>query len=319
MSKIITTDNNQQYQTANGWKTFGAIYAGSIASSAVTGISQPIALACMNKMQKLSQNCDTVQLQNSINNTFNNSILPRKGVEFIEVAPPPESSNLIENIRQLLTKEKTLEELHPKNPKLVKVFENATPKYIRKIPFFKDAYQELLISTMENGNNACYLPKGKKVIVNTQNLGLSAFHEMGHAINHNCTKFWKIMQKSRTPMKRLGGLFALTALFKRKKLEGEEPKNIFDKATTFVKNNVGKLVTLTFIPMVAEELMASRRGNKMAAQVLPKDMLKKVKMSNRLGAVTYITAAVVSGAGAYLASKVRDNIAKPKLITNNTQ
>lgn len=214
---------------------------------------------------------------------------------------------------QILQNDKIkLSDLHPENKPLAEALENALPKWQRN-PYMKAKFS-MVTSMIEKGENACYLPKGKKVIVNTEKLGLSAFHEMGHAINHNCTKFWKIMQKSRTPMKYLGSGLALTALLKRQKLEGEQPKNMFDKATTFVKNNVGKLVTLSFIPIVAEELMASHRGNKMAAKVLSPDMLTKVKASNRLGAATYITAAVVSGAGAYLASKIRDKIAAPKEV-----
>lgn len=171
-----------------------------------------------------------------------------------------------------------------------------------------------MIEAIKAGKNACYIPKTKQVVVNLEKFGLSAFHEMGHAINHNCSKLWSCMQKMRMPMMALSSLFTLTALFKRKKADGEKPKNGFDKATTFIKNNVGKLVTLSFVPIVAEELMASHRGNKMAEKVLSKDMLKKVKLSNKLGAITYVTTAVATGAAAFVASKVRDKIAHPKEV-----
>ena len=99
-----------------------------------------------------------------------------------------------------------------------------------------------------------------------------------------------------------------------KKLEGEEPKNNFDKVTTFIKNNVGKLAVLSFIPLVAEELAASYKGEKLAKQVLSPELLKKVENCNRLGASTYILMASAVGLGAVVASKVRDAIAKPEEI-----
>lgn len=314
MSKIITTDNGKQYQTSSGWKTFGAINAGAMASSGVALGASAISSPSMSKMQKLSQSCDTVQLQKAIKDTFGGGALPAKGVEFINVATPKENRDLFKNIMRIFKDDKIkFSDLHPENKPLAEAIDKAVPKWMKVLPFSK-AKLEIAISMIEDGQNACYLPKGKKVLINTEKLGLSAFHEMGHAINHNCNKFWKVMQGARTPMKFLGSAFALTALCKRQKVEGEQPKNAFDKATTFVKNNVGKLVTLSFVPMVAEELMASRRGNKMAAKVLPKDLLNKVKTSNRLGAATYITAAIASGIGAHLASKVRDKIAKPKEV-----
>lgn len=70
MVKIITNDNGQQYQTAGFGRTAGAICAGSMASGAITGMAQLVGMPCMNAMQKLSQNCDTVQLRNAVTETF---------------------------------------------------------------------------------------------------------------------------------------------------------------------------------------------------------------------------------------------------------
>ena len=143
---------------------------------------------------------------------------------------------------------------------------------------------------LEQGRNAIFLPKTNEVAVNIEKLGTAAFHEMGHAVNHNFSKFWKGMQKLRIPCGIAGGLFGTVALFKRKKVEGEEPKGFFDKTTTFIKNNVGKLTLAAFAPIVAEELMATYRGNKMAKKVLSPELFKKVQKTNRFGAMTYIAA-----------------------------
>lgn len=240
--------------------------------------------------------------------------LPAKGVGIVDVVTPNPGYSLHAHIGELITNKKsTLADLHPQNPKLVEVIEKSFPKFLQKTRIGK-VLMEAVISSVEGAQNAFYSPNAKRVILNSNEFGISAFHEMGHAINHNCSKFWKVMQKMRTPMGLLGTTAATVALFKRKKVEGEEPKNAFDKATTFVKNNVGKIVTLSFVPIIAEELKATQRGNKLAAKVLSKDMLKKVKKGNALGAATYVSAAIFSGAGAFLASKIRDKIAKPKEV-----
>lgn len=175
-------------------------------------------------------------------------------------------------------------------------------------------YRKILQNTFEYGNNAAFFPKSNKIGVNIEKLGASTFHEMGHAINRHMSTFWKGMQKLRAPAMITGSVLSLTALIKRKKVEGEQPKNKFDKATTFIKNNVGKLVSLTFVPIVAEELMASYRGNKMAKSLLPAEMFKKIRKTNALGAITYISAGIGAGLAAFVASKVRDEIAEPKKV-----
>ena len=70
----------------------------------------------------------------------------------------------------------------------------------------------------------------------------------------------------------------LKTLLKRKKLDGEEPKNNFDKATTFIKNNVGKLAALSFAPLIAEELAASYKGEKLAKAAQNEYLHKKPVM-----------------------------------------
>lgn len=319
MSKIITTDNGQQYQTPGIGRTIGAVYAGSLAQCAVaTGLPLAVSNPCVNKMKKLSQSSDTVEIRKAIDSAMQKTGLKDKGVEFIDVKTPTGriSDGLKENLSRLLSGEKTLEELHPENKKLASALKNEMSGYDSKsiLGNIRKFQTEYLTQMFEQGNNAAFLSKGNKVIVNTENLGLSAFHEMGHAINYNMSKFWKGMQKMRTPMMITSGTLGLVALIKRPKAEGEQPENAFDKATTFIKNNVGKLVTLSFVPIIAEELKASSRGNKLAKELLSPEMAKKVKMSNRFGAVTYIASAAISGLAAYTANLVRDKIAHPKEV-----
>ena len=44
------------------------------------------------------------------------------------------------------------------------------------------------------------------------------------------------------------------------------------------------------------------------------EIAKKVKATNRFGAITYVTTAVIAGFSAFVANKVRDKIAHPKEV-----
>ena len=302
MTRIITNDYNKPYQLPSTATTIGAVAAGTLVSNSIPNLNMRfLSPAIMRKAQYYSKNIDTKTLQENIESAFEKSGLKQKGVELL-------------NVREI---EKS-KEIPVENQKLAdsinKQFDRFIPKKFRKnreIQKKLAQFKRNLQITIEKGKNAAYFDVTNKLAVNIEKLGTSTFHEIGHALNANNSRFWKIVQKSR-PIALLGGVFTATALLKRKKVENETPKNNFDKATTFIKNNVGKLTTLCFVPMIAEELMASHRGEKLAKQVLSKDMLKKVKFTNRLGASTYIALAGFAGLGAWAGSKVRDKIAKAK-------
>lgn len=295
MTTIIT--DNGQYKTPGFWTTAGAVIVGSAAQSAVANSNKCIARPILKKMKEASQSCDNKTLRAAINDAFINSNLFKNGVELLDVK---------------LLKNNNAGELAA-NKKLHEAILNSLPKFLRNTTC-GDIAVKVVKNMIEAGNNAAYLFKTKKIAVNIDKLGTSAFHEMGHAINHNQSKIWKVIQGMRLPAMAAGGVFGLTALLKRKKIEGEQPVNTFDKVTTFVKDNVGKLVLASFVPIVSEELMATYRGNKMAKKLLPSEMFAKVKKTNRLGAVTYISSALLTALAAYSASKVRDKIAEPKKI-----
>ena len=171
-----------------------------------------------------------------------------------------------------------------------------------------------MLTMIKNGDNAGFVPKSNSVHINVEKLGTSGFHEIGHAINYNSSKFWKTMQKMRVPMMKVAAFLPLVALFKRKKAEGEEPKGRFDIVTTFIKENVGKLTSLAFVPIILEELKASARGNKLAKEFCSPELHKQVVKSNRYGALTYVAMGIFAGVAAFAANKVRDAIAKPEEV-----
>lgn len=294
MTNIIT-DNGQMYTTPGFWTTAGAVVAGSAVQSAASKSSNFITKPIIKEMKKTSQSCDNKTLRAAINDAFTNSKLIQNGVELLDVKLPKDNSNL------------------SANKKLHEAISNSLPKFFRNTRY-GDIAVEVIKDMIETGNNAAYFVKPKKIGINIDKLGTSAFHEIGHAINHNQSKVWKLIQGMRLPSMLALGVFSLTALFKRKKMEGEQPVNTFDKVTTFIKDNVGKLVLASFVPIVSEELMATSRGNRMAKKLLPSELFAKVKKTNRLGAATYICSALLTAFAAFAASKTRDAIAKPKPV-----
>ena len=102
---------------------------------------------------------------------------------------------------------------------------------------------------------------------------------------------------------------AAIAICKRKKAEGETSTGAMDSATTFIKNNAGVLSLASSVPLIAEELKASQRGNKLAKSLLSPDIAKKVIKFNRLGAMTYIVGAGAMALATVAGSKIRDFIA----------
>lgn len=325
MCAVISTNDGKRYETPGFWPTAGAVVVGNMAGGMVKQAGQPISLQAIRAMKNLNKGNDVVELRNAVNKALEISGAKSKGVELLDVTSSskkfklpfvfkfpmgdkPISSTIADGAEEA-------GKVAIKDYKLKKAILSEFPAWLRKTPLGK-FYYSIISNTMKNGDNACYLPKANKCVVNIEKLGTSAFHEIGHSINHNQSKFWKFMQGARKPAMLTAAAIPLIALFKRKKVEGEEPKNAFDKVTTFIKDNCGKLTTLAFVPIVAEELKASARGNKLAKQLLSPEMAKKVVKSNRFGAATYILTGILAGVGAFAASKVRDLCAKPKEIKN---
>ena len=295
---VIVTNDGRQYQKPSKARNVASFYAGSAAQAAAAIPLIPLSGKIMAGMREINNSVDTAEITKAIKQAMEISGMKEKGVRLynsspkIILTPGGIKRNFIEFISKLLSR--------PANPK----------KPFKPL----NAYNNYVIRQIRHGYNACFNPKNNGVYINIDKMGTSAFHEIGHAINRNSSKFWRGMQKLRKPMMLAAMAFPMIALFKRKKAEGEEPKSIIDKTTTFIKNNVGKLTTLAFVPVVAEELMASARGNALAKKVLSPELVSKVVKSNRLGAIAYIATGIACGVGAYLGNKVRDAIAKPKEI-----
>jgi len=205
--------------------------------------------------------------------------------------------------------------------KLDKIKKILPEKLTNKLPFERMASPglgtEIMLSEplkmALDGKNAFCAAATKDIVVNLEKMPMSTFHEMGHAVNSTKT-LGKILQSSAGPLRALAiPLIVATALLKRKKADGEKPQGAFDKTTTFVKENAGKLTFAAWVPTLLEEGMASIRGAKMAkAAGLSSDLLKNLNKGNAKAFSTYLIGAVATAAVVSLAVFVKDKIAESK-------
>lgn len=293
MTNVIKTDDGTTYQTAGFGRTAAGVVAGSVTVKAIEKSKKLYIPKLSAKMTKLSTTSSDKFLREGIKKAVgeNGANLKKLGVELFDLSDPKQYETCIKKDTKALMKCKGFfDEILAKG------------KAVASTKVYK------------NGNRACFRSRINSVLVNIEKRGLSAFHEIGHSINYNNSKFWKCMQKLRAPGMTLAAIIPFVGLLKRKKVEGEEPKGIIDKTTTFIKNNVGKLTTLAFLPVVAEELKATARGNKLAKKFLSPEMFKKVRMNNALGGLSYVAAAVIAGVAAWGGLKIRDLITTPKKV-----
>ena len=307
MSMRVHCNNEQRYQNPGYLKTAGAIMAGGMASSLVKSAAVPISNMCLNKM---------IATNNEMKNSFKNVFIPAAEKMWEQSGLKDAGVKIIDagTKEYYETNVKPMEEIFDK----IKL-----PKSIQKLIIPAKSAHE--------GKNAFFMPKrnlpdfikkympdipstGNEVHVAKDKFALSTFHELGHAINCNLSKTGKILQKMRLPAMAIAGLIGAIALFKAPKAEGEKPKGSFDKTTTFIKNNAGKLAFAAMLPIVAEEGLASLHAAKWAKKLLSSDMAKQVNKTNALGFATYAVAAIVTGLSAWAASAVRDKLAHKEPI-----
>lgn len=162
-----------------------------------------------------------------------------------------------------------------------------------------------LLNLVEEGKNAFYHFPSKKIITSDK-AQIYTMHEIGHAINYNVSNFGKVLTACRPKQGLFLAPFMLTALIKTKKEEGEKTEGFWDKTTTFIKNNIGKITFISFLPTLFDETVASLRAHSFAKKHLSPDLVaKQAKMLGWAGS-TYYIAAISASLLAYLSVKVKD-------------
>ena len=288
--------NQAKYKKPGFWRCAAGVLAGSAVSGLVSvpvKLINPIIMNKIKEMHNLSAD-ELVRTTEGIEKTLSESGLKGKGVEIIRATPEN-----IDRIKILIQEEF--------NAGLGKYL---IPKDIRNFMAILKSY------AVKAGQNAFCLFESNKILLPEKNLALAAFHEMGHAANANLSTIGKLLQKCR-PLTALAIPVALISLYKTAKAPGERPKGTFDKITNFVKRHAGVLTFITFVPSLAEESMASIKGNAFAKKVLSPELVAKVAKGNKLAFITYTGLTLGASIGLYLGVKVKDSIAKPKLVQKN--
>ena len=211
----------------------------------------------------------------------------------------------------LASKGVTLKTVNDKN---INEVVNELKTAIKKAPFAKNI-ADSFTQMFKYGANAAFEPKNNKVYIGEKGLFSSVFHEIGHALNYNSSKTMRFMQKLRniTPygVPVLGlGLFA-AGLFHRVKPESEtQPKSLWEKTKDFVKNNSGKITFVSFLPMLAEEGVASIKGIKLAKKYLNPTQIKRLNKNYLSAFKSYAQVAVVLSAAIGLGNILAEHLQK---------
>ena len=174
------------------------------------------------------------------------------------------------------------------------------------------------LSLVENeykaGKNACFIPKTKEVVINTDKISVAGFHELGHAMNNLMSKYGvKYLAKMRAPGYAIAGLMEYFAIFSRTK-----PKGAKRSLTDIIEDNCGKIAFLSMLPVVAEEYIASRRGLKLAEEYgVTESLINNMKKLYRKALLTYGGRAVLGGLAVYASRKIMDLFTRPKPVDSS--
>lgn len=275
---------------------------------------KPYGKYILSQLEKLSER-ESLEFSAAAKRAFSQEKLGDKGIKIVDL-----TSNNFETFKNDAIKamqdavNKRKRNIPKGNTKLDKKLEEVTKKLDKR----NAGKLESALTSILLGENACYMPFNNTVVVNPNKMGFSTFHELGHAINNNSKGFVKALAKSRNFIALLAPVVLFTSIVKKKKPEDQKPKNLWDRFTTFIKNNCGKLMFLSMVPVIAEEGLASINGHKLGKKVLSPEMLKKMNTLNLKAFGSYVLGATIMSVCGALAVWVKDRVAQPELAVKKT-
>lgn len=290
INNISFSGEKKVKKTKNVKESFAAYGASAVAPIATL----PVSLLAVNGMQKAGNalSADQVEIvKNSAEKMLQETGLAKKGVSINRIAPGASGFGDL------------LDEVFGKSKLMKSFLEMANPVY-----------------ATENGKNAFFTDKAilglcdaNSVVLPESKLQLTAFHELGHALNYNMSKFGKMMQKMRAPGMAVAAYLAIFAAFsKESKPEEGQELGKGKKVKNFVRKHAGIFAFGAMMPTLIEEAMASVKGTKWANQNMAKDLAKKVGKTNAVAYVSYLAAAAGMALAAFAARKVKDSLVAKK-------
>lgn len=323
---ILNGISNSQPKTKNkGY--LRATYAQSLASIPTAALSLG-AVSLMSKVGKVSKE-DTITLKRSISQAIKDTGLKDDGVKavFVEASNAKTLKGTVKTIMNVFTQPSKSDQ------KAMKVISEEIQSTIGKNKVIQGYMKQLddlagndatmketvkqivekattlpIFAQVKTASNAFYLEHANAIMVPDKKLITSGFHEIGHALNANKSKFWKFMQNNRKACMTATAIISTISLLTKKKADDETPAKGIGKVTHFIKKNAGLLTFASMVPVIAEEAMATIKGNKLASKMLDANLLKKVKMGNALGLATYVLSAVGMAVSTVVAVKVKDSV-----------
>lgn len=264
--------------------TVGASIGAIVGSSMVSGIASPIiagaVLPAMKKNGQLPQ--DTIDtIQNGAKQALEETGLKDKGVRIRFLDKKPVKRQILENK-----------------------------------PFLKSILDSMYIDQVRAGNNAFFNPKDmafndngvrkvylkkNSIVMPKRDISGAVYHEIGHAMNFHFSKLGKALQHLRPVSMLTPGIIALY---------GACTKKNDSKTNNFVRDNAGLLAFASTIPMLAEEGMATYKGQKLADKILSKELAARVAKGNKIAYCSYALSALFAGLTAFSAVKIKDSAVK---------
>lgn len=294
-NNIIMTANGKKYEKPGLAKTALGIVAANVAAGMIMDGTGKLGNLYFKKINASVTDAQQKAYKNVVDDVLIKSGLAQKGVTLVDITE--ENKDTFKKI----------------------VYEDISPNLKRSLkeqPYVKEIFDkkvEKMASMVAKGKQAYHFKSNNVITINKDKFSIAAFHEMGHAVN-NFSKYGRMLNSLKGPASSLASLVLLTALFKRKKADGENPEGWFDKTTTFIKNNCAALMFATQIPKLLDEGLTSIHGAKLIKNVLSPDNFKMLKKFQFSAWSTYLATAVALSVGTVAASKIRDYIAKPEEI-----
>lgn len=273
---------------------------------------------------------DIVTIHTALKKAMDETGLAKKGVEILKVKENLEGGfDLTTPVMKTITgsgsklKMSDFIDILPENRATKDLIKNELETAFKNNPLFavitkvmgKEKVNNMLeftakmqTSSLEKGINAFTLLRNNKIVMPELKLSTAGFHEIGHALNANFSKTGKFLQKLR-PAALLAFPVMLIGAFGRQKPDSENKvKNAYNKTINFIRDNAGLLAFGTVLPMVIEEGMASFKGNKLAKQMLSRDLASKVAKTNRGGFITYLGMAAAVGIASDIAVRIKNHL-----------
>lgn len=271
-------------QEKDSWlvNAMAAYFGASIPANIIRNVSTNSSTKMMAKTGLLGEN-EAKVVNEGLDKAFNSLKLKDKGVKIYRVTA--------ENFDEVV---------------------NITKKDFQKayLNIFPDEMNKKIASRfldiVKKGQNEFWYKHSRVIVLPQKGMELTAFHELGHAVDYVFSKTGKFMQKAKV-VSLLAPLVLLFGCITKKETETKDKKlTKLDKTKNFIRNNAGKLTAALFIPLLWSEGIATVKGYKIAKKVLPSALSKKMLNTSLWGFLSYAAYSAITAISCFAAVKIKD-------------